>query len=128
MPESDRDHLLRRVREILERHQGPDEAITMTQLHVTATGETIIPWKRYDQTRLTRSLIDQLRREGMPIASCGRGYYVARSGDELEATIARFHSRALSSLKAEATLKRMHPGELIRQYSIELQAPEESST
>lgn len=123
-----RDELKKRIRDVLEGHEGPNNPITMTALHSAVTGEVIIPWRRYDQSRITRSLVEELRREGMPIAHKGGrngGYYLARNEAELQQTIEWFHSRAMSSLKQEAALKRMSPNTVIEQYKIELQQEQE---
>lgn len=118
-----RDELKKRIRDVLEGHEGPDNPITMTALHSAVTGEVIIPWRRYDQTRITRALVEELRRDGMAIghkAGNHGGYFVARNAKELQPTVDWFHGRAMASLKQEATLKRMSPGDVIEQYRIEL--------
>jgi len=127
MPEHDRDTLKQRLRALLERHQGPEHCITMTALHHAVTGETVIPWKRYDQSRLTRALVEELRREGAPIAhrAGGRGgYFWARSDAELADTVAWFHARALASLRQEAALKRIGLDALCAQLQMELATTE----
>lgn len=119
----ERDALKRAVGEILDRHRGPQRAITMVALFRQATGEVVIPNRRYDQTRIVRSVVEQLRREGRPIglvSGRGGGYFVAQSDTELQPTIDWFHSRAMSSLQQEAALKRITFGELLQQYRLEL--------
>jgi hypothetical protein len=126
--ELDREEVKARVREILERHEGPGDCITMTALHSQATGQVIIPWRRYDQSRLVRSLVAELRREGCPIGDRGGregGYFWAADRQQLEPTIAKLHARALSSLRQEAVLKRVRAEELLQQYEIELSTEEE---
>lgn len=123
MNDQDRHELKERIRAILKHHAGPARCITMTALHAEATGEIIVPRRRYDQTRITRSIVEQLRREGCPIGNKGGrdgGYFWARNDGELTQTIAVFHGRAMSSLGQEAALKRVNCGELLRQYEIEL--------
>lgn len=123
MHDLDREQLKDAVKALLKTHEGPEAAITMTELYARVTGAVVIPWRRYDQTRLIRSVVEQLRREGCPIGLKGGpagGYFWARNDEELKGTIGWFHERAMSALKQEAQLKRLHPGELIRQYEIEL--------
>lgn len=124
MHELDREALKERIKAALKEHEGPEAAITMTELYARITGAVVIPWRRYDQTRLVRSVVEQLRREGCPIGVKGGnsgGYFWARNEEELKGTIGWFHERAMSALKQEAVLKRLHPGELIKQYALELE-------
>ncbi|WP_049764595.1 hypothetical protein [Thioalkalivibrio sulfidiphilus] len=124
-----RKRLKARALELLSQHQGPDDPISMTALNAAITGETVIPWRRYDQSRITRSLITELRQEGHAIAhkpGAGGGYYMARNEDELKDTAAWFRKRAMSSLRQEAALRRISLGALIEQYQLELK--EEHST
>lgn len=117
----DRRALLDAAREVLGRHQGPERPITMLELHAVLTGEVIIPGRRYDQTRITRSLVEQLVLEhGLPVASGRHGYFLARTDAELQPTIERFHARALSHLKREKALKRATTADLLEQVRIDL--------
>lgn len=116
----DRRDLAEAVRHVLERHEGRDQPITMAALFAITTGETIVPGRRYDQTRIVRSLIEQLRREGLPVANSPRGYFLARDDEELAPTIRAFHQRAMSSLRQEKALKRVSFEDLLRQYELEL--------
>lgn len=131
MNEDDRQAMKRRVREIIERYQGPDLCVTKEQVFVAATGETVIPWRRVDQTRVIRWLVEELRRDGCPIGfkggRCG-GYFWARSDDELAPTINTFHSRALSGLRQEAALKRIPMSEVIEQHQLELKELDNEET
>ena len=130
MRERDRAEMLTRAREILQQHQGPDDCITMTELYRQVTGEVVIPWKRYDQSRVIRSIVEQLRREGARIGRKGGkygGYFWARNDDELATTVDWFHARAMSALKQEAALRRANTKDLIRQYEIELNEDNTSS-
>jgi hypothetical protein len=127
MHDLDRNELIERVRKIIKQYQGPDLCITKEKVFVEATGENIIPWRRVDQTRIIRSMVKQLRREGCPIAfKSGKrgGYFWARTDQELETTINVFHSRAMSSLKQEATLKRIPVGDVVDQYKLEIEEGE----
>lgn len=100
----------------------------MTELFARVTGETVIPWRRYDQTRVIRSIVKELRDDGYPIANGKGGYYLATSVAALQATIDRYHQRAMSSLKTEAALRKIDPSGVIEQYRLELnQAKEETS-
>lgn len=113
--------------ELSQRHSEQD-AITMAELFVKVTGDHIIPMRKYDQTRIIRSVIKQLREEGQPIADCSSGYYMADSTAALQPTIDKFHHRAMSSLRTEAALKKIQPGSLIKQYELEITETEGHQT
>ncbi len=123
MNDDDRQATKQRVREIIERYQGPDMCVTKEEVFACATGETVIPWRRIDQTRIVRSLVEELRRDGCPIGfkggRCG-GYFWARNDDELASTINTFHSRAMSGLRQEAALRRIPMSDVIEQHKLEL--------
>ncbi len=126
----DRIKLKDAIHNILQQHQGPEDCITMIELHHRSSGEVIVPWRKYDQTRITRSIIEQLRREGVPVGNRSGsegGYFLARNDEELKPTINVFHARAMSSLGQEAALKRMPFEELLRQYELELQQETEAN-
>lgn len=100
------------IRTVLEGHQGPGNAITMSQLHAAATqvatGEAalLIPMRRYDQTRRIRAAVAALRQGGAPIGSGSNGYFWAVEPKQLTPTIARFRARSLAALAQEAALRR----------------------
>ena len=120
--ELDYGELKNNVLNILKQYCGPDDCIKMAVLFYQATGENIIPARRYDQTRNVRSVICELRNEGSPIGNkSGKdgGYFMARNEKELQETVGAFHSRAMSSLRQEAALKRIPFGELLKQFELE---------
>ncbi len=49
--------------------------------------------------REIRSIVNALRTKGVPICSCGRGYYYAESRSDIEETIAHLDGR-VSKIKA----------------------------
>lgn len=123
MTEHPREYLLERCRALVSAHKGPDDCITMTELYHQLTGEVVIPWRRYDQSRIVRSLIEQLRREGCPIGHKGGkfgGYFWAADQAELDTTARMFRSRGLSAFKQEAALRRVSNTELLKQYQLDL--------
>ena len=100
----------------LKQHKGPENCVTMNELFVDATGSYIIPNRRYDQTRIIRSIVKDLREEGCPIGIKGGksgGYFWARNDAELKSTIEKFHHRAMSSLQQEAALRRIPFNQLL---------------
>jgi len=112
-----------KVDALLKKHMGPDDCILMNEIFVEVTGGHIIPNRRLDQTRFIRTIIKELREQGCPIGIKGGkngGYFTARNDEELKKTIETFHSRAMSSLKQEAALKRISFNELLEQYELEL--------
>ena len=75
------------------------------------------------EPRQIRSLITELREEGMPI--CGHpstGYYIAETPAELQATCDFLRSRALKSLVLESRLRKVPLATLIGQLSLDLAA------
>lgn len=127
MREMGRDELKKAVLKVLHEHQGPDDCVTQYQLCYAVTGYPIIPGKKYNQTRLMRSVIHQLRMEGHAIGhvnASGGGYFLARNEQELEATIQYFRSRGISAFKVEAALRKISNKELLSQYELQLQTQE----
>ena len=119
---TDRADLLVRVEALLQQCRGPQAAIRMVDLFALATGDVVIPGKRYDQTRIVRSLVDQLRRQGCPIAHGANGYFWADDPADLEPTIRWFHLRALASLRQERALRRVPFAAVLEQYRLDLEA------
>ena len=71
--------------------------------------------------RQLRTVITQLRDEGMPI--CGTpesGYFVAETPEELEATCSFLRTRALRSLQLEARMRKLPLGQLLGQMQLDL--------
>jgi len=118
-----RDQLKRRLLQVLASHTCRDDCISMTQLVPAVLGDYVIPNKRYDQSRIVRSLVAQCRREGAPICiRSGKygGYFLATNPEELEHTAKWFRKRAMSSLKQEALLRGMAISDLVEQISLDL--------
>ena len=116
---TDRADLLVRVEALLQQCRGPQAAIRMVDLFALATGDVVIPGKRYDQTRIVRSLVDQLRRQGCPIAGGANGYFWADDPADLEPTIRWFHLRALASLRQERALRRVPFAAVLEQHQLD---------
>lgn len=125
---NDREHLKDDIENILRKHQGPDDCITMDEVYMAVTGEKfIVPWNRHSQTRIIRSIVNQLRMEGSPVgivSGKGGGYFWARNMGELESTISKLRKSALTSLRTEAALKRLSTPDLLDQYKLELEQEE----
>ena len=122
---TDRADLLARVQGLLQQCRGPQAAIRMVDLFALATGDVIIPGKRYDQTRILRSLVEQLRRDGCPIghvSGTGGGYFWADDPADLDLTIRWFHQRALSSLRQERALRRVPFAQVLEQHALDFDA------
>lgn len=100
----------------------------MTELFTRVTGQHIIPMRKYDQTRVVRSIVRELREDGHPIANGKNGYYLATSTAALKPTIDKFHQRAMSSLKTEAALRKIDPSGVIQQYQLELNQEKEGTS
>ena len=52
-----------------------------------------------------RSIVNELRCKGIPVCSCGKGYYYATSDDELRQTIAQLNGRIEKIKNAKNGLK-----------------------
>jgi len=130
MDDAERNILKQRVIDELQHHKGPDNCIKMWEIFTAITGQHIIPIKKTDQTRIIRTLIEQLRKEGHPIGNkpgTYGGYFLATCDEELEGTIKNFHNRAMSSLEQEAALKRTNPSKLMQQCMIDFEEQENSN-
>lgn len=119
----DRARLKQRLLLLLSEHTSREDCISMTALVPAVLGDYVVPNRRYDQSRIIRSLVSQCRREGSPI--CIRhgkygGYYLATDPQELESTAQWFRKRAMSSLKQEALLRGMAIHELVEQHPLDL--------
>lgn len=71
------------------------------------------------EARHVRILVTELRLEG--IAVCGtpqEGYYIAKTAEELESTLAFLRSRAMHSLVLESKLRKLTLIELLGQLRI----------
>ena len=126
---SERDELKSAIRRILHRHDRTNP-VSMTRLFQRVTGETVVPARKHEQSRVIRALVRELRLDGYPIAFTGGGiggYYMARDEGELEPTIRTLHSHAMSNLQVEAALKRVPFGRLLHQYEIEYDEQEVST-
>lgn len=122
----DRDTLKERALDVLQRHVGKANAITMARLAGAIQGCAVVPSARYEETRLVRSIIVQLRREGHPIChhnGKGGGYFWAANEAELADTAAWFRSRAMSAFRQEANLKRISLSELVEQLKLDIEKP-----
>ena len=121
--EIERAQLLADLGALLRCHRGPDAAIKAIRIYCALTGACDVPAKRYDNTRIIRSLVTQLRREAWPVAILGGragGYFLARDAAELAPTIEVFHSRALASLTQEKHLRQIPFSDLLEQFELEL--------
>lgn len=122
----DRDTLKDRALTVLQRHVGKGNAITMTRLAGAIQGCDVVPSSRYEESRIVRSIISQLREEGHPIAhhnGRGGGYFWAANEAELAETAAWFRSRAMSAFRQEANLKRISLSELVEQLRLDIEQP-----
>lgn len=128
MREMDRGELKFRIYQLLQTHAGPAACITKEELWSQATGEVIIPWQRINQTRLLRSLIAELQREGLAVVhKSGRdgGYYLATDQAQIDQEAQWHHLRAMSHLRREKALRRLSNKELLQQIEIDLTTEDE---
>ncbi len=121
----EREALKSRIKTILlEDHKGYNSPITQVDLFVKATRQQVRPGRKWDETRIVRSIIRQLRQEGLPIGTrngTAAGYFIAETDEEMEATINKFHKAGLGGFRMEAALKNISFTELFKQYQLELE-------
>lgn len=109
-----------RLLSVLTKHIGKSRSIGMAELYEQVFGKGLSD--KVNDTRVLRSLITALRKEGVPICSDtdkeGGGYYLAAAGSELENYCMRLRIRALKILKMEATLRQKTLPELLGQITM----------
>jgi len=122
----DREQIKQRALEVLARHVGKYNAITMAELTGAVQRCQVTPSRRYDESRIVRSVVEQLRREGHPIChhnGKGGGYFLAATEAELDETARWFRQRAMSAFRQEASLKRISLTALVEQLHLDLATP-----
>lgn len=78
-----RDQIESNIMNILNQHVGQHNAIKSAPLYIRATGDVLIPAKAHSQTRIIRSVVQDLRRDKrVPICSGAKGYWMAEDQDE----------------------------------------------
>ena len=106
----------------LTHHIGRHNTIGMGELYELVFKE---PWaNRINDTRRLRTVITELRRQGVAIcsdcASSGGGYYLASAGSsEMRQYLERLRRRALKALVLEARMRKIGLPELLGQIQIE---------
>jgi len=108
------------VLRILSRHVGAGRKIGMGELYYAVFGES---WNnRINDTRALRTIITELRHEGIPICSVadrtGGGYYLASAGSELSGYLDRLRTQALKKLALEAKIRKISLADLIGQMAL----------
>jgi len=102
--------------ELTKNHIGAEKAIGMGELHELVFKEA---WhNRINDTRLLRTLITNLRWDGVPIGSNARGYYICSVGSELQAFLSQIHRRALKILTIESKIDGVSMPEKLGQMAL----------
>lgn len=97
-----------RVLQVLSWHVGVDNGVPMNGLADLCYGQAVPEPERPAAARYIRGLVETLREQGHPIcAHPGDGYFLAANDAELNATCEFLYSRAMSSLKKVAAMKRV---------------------
>jgi len=125
---TEKEHAKMVLLRILYRHIGAGQKIGMGELYREVFGEE---WhNRINDTRALRTLITELRHEGVPICSVasnnGGGYYLASAGSELTGYCERLRTQALKKLKLEAKIRRVSLPDLIGQMAMNFGACKEA--
>ena len=117
-----KEHHKYRLLQELSGAVGRNRAVGMERLHHAVFGDEAKD--KINGTRKLRTLITELRRDGIPICSAsntdGGGYYLASAGSELEDYCRRIRSRALKLLKMESNLRNMALPSLLHQIQLNL--------
>ena len=113
---------------ILSEHIGAHKAIGMAELYEAVFGET---WShRINDTRLLRTLVTQMRRDGVAICSAasksGGGYYLAAAGSELKNYLARNKMRALKILARNAAIEKITLQDYLGQMRLNMEGREDA--
>jgi hypothetical protein len=96
----------------LRGHIGRARGITATAL----CREVLCATPTGGDERHLRELVVELRKAGHHVcAHPTAGYFLAETNDELEATCAFLHSRAMSSLQQESAMRRVSIPDLVGQ-------------
>lgn len=122
MTPEDKERYKAMILKELTTHVGTGRAIGMGELFVQVFGES---WdNRINDTRRLRSLITELREEGIPICSrvirSGGGYYIAAAGSELENYCAKIERQAVKKLAQVSRMRKLSLPALMGQLSLDL--------
>ena len=108
---------------ILSRHVGEEKTIDMGELYSRVFNEAYT--NKINNTRRLRMVITALRRKGVPIGSTsaknGGGYYLVRSGSELDAYCNRLRKSTLNRLWMEARMRKISMPELLGQMQLNME-------
>lgn len=111
-----------RLLQEMSRHVGKARAIGMGELYERVFEESY--GHRINDTRHLRTLISELRVNGVPICSAvdcsGGGYYLASAGSELNGYCDRLINMAIKKLTQVAILKNRALPELLGQLQLDL--------
>ncbi len=109
----------------MAKHPGRSNIIGMGELYERVFDQH---WtNRINDTRALRTLITELRTEGVPICSENGGYYQTSSASELEAYCQRLRSQGLNKLKLEAKLRKKTMPDLLGQIAMSYRQPPAAS-
>jgi len=119
----ERERCMNRLLKIMTGHVGGGNKIGMGELYEQVAQERY--QHRINDTKILRSIITDLRREGVPIMSSQSardgGYWIAAAGSELDAYCKRLKQHALKKLVQVANLKKMALPDLMGQIRLEME-------
>jgi len=129
MTQQEREAAKARLLKEITLHVGGSRSIGMGELYEKVFMETYA--HRINDTRRLRTIVTELRRDGVPIvsvsASSGGGYFLASAGSELAGYCRRLRNQALKKLAMEAKLRKMTLPELMGQLILEFKDGNEST-
>lgn len=118
----DRERHKNKLVMILMQHVGRTRMIGMAELFMAVFDRPV--QNRINDTRLLRTYITELRKDGIPICSVssvdGAGYYVASASSELDDYCSRLKTQALKKLAQVARLKKIGLPALVGEIQMNL--------
>lgn len=103
---------------ILSGHKGRESAVSRSQLLQRVDDHCpLFPVADREVRKIIKHLVES---HGYWIGSCGKGYFMIETDEELLAACKYYHGYAMSLLHVEAKLRKMSLPALLGQLSLEL--------
>ena len=122
-----RSELVERTFEVLQQHKGQENVISMSDLFLTVTGDSLNPEggrtkAGHEQTRIIRSIVHGLRFDDrVPICmGIGGGYYIATTEAEMKEYLERFFAGARRKFQLGNRMSGIPIENLAQQYVFDL--------